>query len=141
MRVPVVDSVNKWKEHFQAMAKGKVPLDDMYILKHKQRGRGLSNGRGRIVYKVNQSGGDKTLPQVISPIAQGLDQAKSKVRKALPNKRRSSKNRRQSSSRPRKRKVKSKAPKRKSTSSRKKSTKSSVRKGRVSKKRKRDIFG
>lgn len=79
MRVPIGDNLNKWKEHFQSMAKGKIPFDDMYVL--NQRGRGLSNGRGRIVYKVNQSGGNTSAqPQIISPVAQGLKQAESKVR-------------------------------------------------------------
>lgn len=78
MRIPASDSLQKWKDHFQSMARGKVPLDDMYVL--NQRGRGLSNGRGRIVYKVNQTGGNTTHPQIISPVAQGLSQAESRVR-------------------------------------------------------------
>ena len=141
MRVPMVDSVNKWKEHFQSMAKGKVPLDDMYIL--NQRGRGLSNGRGRIVYKVNQSGGDKPIPHIISPVAQGLDQARSKVGKSRGYKRRSTSRHSSSRSRSRKRRSTGRVKKRRHRVHRKK-VKSSRRKVASSRRRggrKKDIFG
>lgn len=119
MRVPVVDSASEWKEHFQLMANGKVPLDDMYVLKN-QRGRGLSNGRGRIVYKVNQNGKGKVVPSIVSPVAQGLDQARSKMKQSEVYKRGKSKIKHHKKSR--------------SGSTRRKSKKSSVKKGRVGRK-------
>ena len=140
MRVPIGDNLNKWKEHFQAMARGKLPFDDMYVL--NQRGRGLSNGRGRIVYKINQTGGNtSTQPQIVSPVAQGLKQAesivgqtrapkrinrrkKSKTGKVVKHrKKRATNNRKQTKSRKKKKPIKKK--------------KSNTKK---SNKRKRDIF-
>ena len=134
MRVPMVDSVNKWKEHFESMAKGKLPLDDMYVL--NQRGRGLSNGRGKIIYKVNQSGGNSK-PLIISPVAQGIDQAKSRISEIhTPRKRirRSVMNRRHN-----------KVIKRRSGRSKRVNTKGRAKKKKKStskrRKTKRDIFG
>ena len=55
MSVNLRDSVEKWKSHFLAMAKGKIPVEDVYLM--NQRGRGLgTNTRGKALYKV-QTGG------------------------------------------------------------------------------------
>lgn len=79
MRKPIIENVEKWTNHYQAMAEGKFPLEDMYIL--NQQGRGLGNNRkGKIIYKIGKPQNPTISPQIISPVAQGIDQAESMVK-------------------------------------------------------------
>lgn len=83
MTLDLSDSVQKWKNHFQAMAQGKIPLDDIYLLNQRGRGLGTTN-RGKALYKV-QSGGQAptnvtTTKTVTTPVNRGFAMAQARIR-------------------------------------------------------------
>ena len=83
MSLDLSDSVQKWKHHFQSMAQGKIPLDDIYILNQKGRGLG-SNNRGKALYKV-QSGGQApsnvtSTNTVTTPVNRGYAMAQARIK-------------------------------------------------------------
>ena len=62
------------------MTEGKIPFEDMYVL--NKRGRGLGNHkRTKVIYKIQKSGSSNITPQIISPVAQGVNQAESMVKR------------------------------------------------------------
>lgn len=157
MSLDLSDSVQKWKNHFQAMAQGKIPLDDIYILNQKGRGLG-SNNRGKALYKV-QSGGQipanvTTTKTVTTPVNRGYAMAQARIknsnklsrsqplkkrtsgkvikaRKTPVRHRQGSKPRRRRTSKPKKARAKRKAPVRKTAaqkSRKRKTTKRVVKK-------------
>ena len=111
------------------MAEGKIPFEDMYVL--NQRGRGLGNHkRTKVIYKIQKSGSANITPQIISPVAQGVNQAESMIKRSKNIK-----------STPRRKRSQSRKNLRKKTPIKKKGKRKSTSKRRRSRIRKRDIFG
>lgn len=80
MSIDLSNSVNKWKHHFESMAKGNLPLDNIYYI--NQRGRGLGvNNRGKALYKI-QSGGQSATSNTTSynPVNKGYAMAQARIR-------------------------------------------------------------
>ena len=129
MRKPIVENVEKWTDHYKSMAEGKFPLEDVYVL--NQIGRGLGNSRrGKMIYKIKNPNKTITSIPIISPVAQGINQAESMVKKKGKGIKRSSK--KKSSHLKRNNCRRQKKTKRK-TKQKRKTT--------IRKKKKRDIFG
>ena len=122
-------SAEKWKEHFRSMAENNAPPEKIYVL--NQRGRGLGRSRkGKFFYRLE---GKISAPHaMITPIAQGLVQAKSRITRRKGIKRKTASPSRRKVTRARRVKVK---PKRQI---KKKKTKTPRKKKQT---RHKDIFG
>ena len=72
-------NVCEWENHFGSMVKWNIALDDMYSL--NLRGRGLGNNRkGKVMSHVGQKVSDPSTYTLLSPLAQSINQAISKVK-------------------------------------------------------------
>ena len=72
-----MSNLEKWKNHFRNMAEGKVPLEQVYVI--SQKGRGLGKSRnGKVMYGIRSQLGSGTVN--ISPVQQGIQQAKSELK-------------------------------------------------------------
>ena len=69
--------LDKWKNHFKNMAKGNVPLEQVYVISQKGRGLG-TNRNGKVMYGVKSQLGFGTVN--VSPVEQGIQQAKSELK-------------------------------------------------------------
>ena len=78
MTVDLRDSVDKWKSHFQSMAHGKIPVENVYFLNQKGKGLG-TNPKGRALYKI-QSGGQSISSSVNSPANKGYAMAIGRIK-------------------------------------------------------------
>ncbi len=84
-------SVEQWKSHFKKLAHKAYPSEDMYIV--NQTGRGLGrNSYKKTLYRVRSAkepSGPNPTVQIVSPVAQAVEQARALV-KSQPIKRPSS---------------------------------------------------
>ena len=83
MALDLSDSVQKWTHHFQTMAEGKIPLDDIYVVPQKGRGLGTTH-RGKALYRV-QGGGkipSSISNKTVSPVTKGYAMAQARIRNA-----------------------------------------------------------
>ena len=152
MTVDLSDSVQKWRNHFQQMARGKIPQEDLYMM--NQKGRGLGTGyRGRALYQI-QSGGQGGISVIPSPSERGYAMAMGRIRNSRKKQTLTKKRKTKSTSRkkPIKRKTKSKKTSKvvkrgkrktspKSKPAKRKSTPKKKKKKTTIKKKVKDIFG
>ena len=81
-----MSKVEQWKDHFKKMAKGITSLDEIQVL--NQRGRGLGNSKkSKVLYKVSQKGSGIGPTSIVSPVAQGIAQAQSRLKESQGQKR------------------------------------------------------
>ena len=120
-------NLEKWKNHFKNMAKGRVPLEQVYVI--SQKGRGLGSSRnGKVMYGVKNQAGSGTVN--ISPIEQGIEQAKSELKNEYG----------MTDRKHIKRRKKKETSSKKTRRRRSNNSPSSVRKIGVKRRKKRDIF-
>lgn len=124
-------TLDNWKNHFKMMSDGKIPPEEIYVINQKGRGIG-TNKKNKILYKVQKRTGTGSTVMV-TPVAQGIAQAKSKLKRGIKRLKTKSKNRSRKSGQ----RVKVKNNKKRKTTK----TKRSKKKVSNKKKNYKDIFG
>ena len=84
-------SVEKWKEHFKRLTSRLHSPDDVYLVNQTGRGLGRNSYPKRVLYKVRRqtgvgvgggggSGGGGTKVEIVSPVAQNINQARALIK-------------------------------------------------------------
>lgn len=157
-------SAEQTVNHFVRMAQGKANAGSLQMISNN-KARGIGTGRKRkVFYKFNQIGGAGKSEQIVSPVTQGLEQAKQQIltaEQSASGKRRGIKRKRSRSvgRRVKRRRTGKRYKKKRKGKKRKKTKKTKKRRGRKKKgrpkrkvgkrrrrkkgqkKRKKDIFG
>lgn len=79
-------SVEKWKHHFKTLSNEMHPIDSTYVVKGHGRGIGRNGFSKSIMYKLRQPPATSPKIDIVSPVAQTIDQARERIKNEKGNK-------------------------------------------------------